>query len=76
MPREASLKCLSFVGVAHDSSVPLFVFFSSGLSDSSKHESYTSAAISGAQDSLAESERGGEIRAASGVNISDNLRFL
>lgn len=44
--------------------------FSSGISDISKHESYTSAAIPGAQGCLAESERGGEIRAASGVNIS------
>lgn len=44
--------------------------FSSGISDSSKHESYTSVAIFGAQDCLAETERGGEIRATSGVNIS------
>lgn len=47
-----------------------FISVSSGIFDSSKHESYTSVAISGAQDRLAESERGGGIRAASGVNIS------
>lgn len=34
------------------------VFFSVGISSSSKHESYTSVAISGVQNCLVESERG------------------
>lgn len=35
-----------------------------------QHESYTSVAIAGAQDCLAEIERGGTIRVASGVDIT------
>lgn len=48
---------------------PLRVYFSSGISHSSKHESYTDDAIYGAQDCLVESQRGEEIRAGSAVNM-------
>lgn len=48
---------------------PLFVSFSSGISLSSNHESYTGDTISGAKDCLVESQRGGEIRAVSAINM-------